>query len=102
MIKLKTETQVALIVANVVKACTDITKLNGTGYGYVYQCCGFIAHYNIHGFIAYYQGEQSSLREDLIRNARMNQWDNFRPGQDNYEYYMQKKAIYNKILAGIS
>lgn len=102
MLKLMTDRQADLIVANLVKACKDITKLNGTGYGYIYLCCGFIAHYNIHGFVDYYREGQPSLREDIIRNARANQWDNFRQGEWNYEYYMQKKAIYNRILAGIS
>ena len=43
-----------LIVSNVVKACKDITLLNKTGYNFLYLASGFIAHYNLHGFIDFY------------------------------------------------
>jgi hypothetical protein len=94
-----TESKKQLIVSNVVKACKDITKLNKTGYGFIYLASGFIAHYGLGGFIEYYQGE--SLRNDIIRNARQNQWDNFHPGEENYEYYMSKKDVYNRIIEAL-
>ena len=87
------------IVKNVVSACKNINKLNRTGYGFIYQANGFIAHYDLHGFIAYYT--ENSLRADIKENARQNQWDNFRQGEENYEYYMSMKAIYNAILEQI-
>jgi hypothetical protein len=96
MIKPLTERQQALIVANVLKALKDITKLNKTGYHFLYLASGFIAHYNLYGFIDYYKGE--SLRADILRNQSMNQWNNFREGEENYDYYMSKKAVYNAIL----
>lgn len=95
-----TPRQQALIVSNVVKAVKNIDNLNKTGYNFVYQCSGFIAHYDLYGFIASYTGE--SLKRDLLSYAGQNQWNNFRPGESNYEYYMSKRAVYNQILAAIA
>lgn len=88
------------IVKNVVRACDDITKLNGTGYKYINLASGFIAHYNLHGFKDYY--ERNSLKHDILANAQNNQWLNFRPGDENYEYYQQKAMIYNRIVELLS
>jgi hypothetical protein len=41
------------------------------------------------------------LKEDLISYAGQNQWKNFRPGEQNYEYYMSKADVYNRILEEI-
>lgn len=95
-----TERQKTLIVSNVVKACENIKKLNGTGYKFLYLCSGFIAHYNRYGFIQAYN-EPESLKFNLIKNSKQNQWDNFRPGDQDYDYYMSKKDVYNRILAKI-
>lgn len=94
-----TERQATLIVNNVVRACSDITKLNGTGYKYINLCSGFIAHFNRYGFIDYYS--RNSLREDILRNAEMNKWRNFRPGDRDYDYYMAKADIYRRIVESI-
>ena len=97
MLELKTDRQCILIVNNVVAACKDINKLNKTGYDFINIASGFIAHYNLHGFIDYYGREGNCLLVDILRNKANNQWDNFHPGEENYEYYMQKKQIYNAI-----
>ena len=94
-----TERQKTLIVSNVVKACKNIDNLNKTGYNFVYNCSGFIAHYDLYGFIASYTGE--SLKRDLISYAGQNQWKNFRPGERDYDYYMSKADVYNRIVAQI-
>jgi hypothetical protein len=94
-----TERQKTLIVSNVLKAVKNIDNLNKTGYNFVYQCSGFIAHYDLYGFIASYTGE--SLKRDLISYAGQNQWNNFRPGERDYEYMMAKKDVYNRIVAQI-
>jgi len=94
-----TERQKALIVSNVVKAVKNIDNLNKTGYNFVYQCSGFIAHYDMYGFIASYTGE--SLKQDLVSYAGQNQWKNFRPGERDYDYYMAKADVYNRILSQI-
>jgi hypothetical protein len=96
-----TDRQKTLIVANVVRACKDIQALNkGTGYNFLYQCSGFIAHYDLYGFIEAYR-EPGKLRRDILDFARQNQWSNFRPGERDYEYMMAKKDVYNRIVAQI-
>lgn len=94
-----TERQKALIVSNVVKSVKNIDNLNKTGYNFVYQCSGFIAHYDMYGFIASYSGE--SLKQDLVSYAGQNQWRNFRPGERDYDYYQAKADVYNRILSQI-
>lgn len=94
-----TERQKSLIVSNIVKACKNIDNLNKTGYKFIYLCSGFIAHYDLYGFIASYTGE--SLKRDIISYAGQNQWSNFREGDRDYEYYMSKKDVYNRILSQI-
>lgn len=95
-----TERQKALIVSNVVKAVRNIDNLNRTGYKYLYLCSGFIAHYDLYGFISAYS-DPGKLKRDLIDNAGQNQWRNFRPGERDYDYYMSKADVYNRILAQI-
>jgi len=91
-----TERQKTLIVNNVVKAVKNIDNLNKTGYNFLYLASGFIAHYDLYGFIASYTGQ--SLKQDIISFAGQNQWNNFRPGERDYDYYMAKKDVYNRIL----
>jgi hypothetical protein len=100
MIAPLTERQKTLIVNNVVAACLNIDKLNNTGYNYLYLASGFIAHYNLTGFITNYRW--TDLRQTIIDNARMNMWTNFREGDQNYDYYMSKADVYKRILAAIT
>ena len=94
-----TERQKSLIVNNVVKACRNIDSLNKTGYNYLYLCGGFIAHYDLYGFISHYT--DTNLKHDIVSFAGQNQWKNFHPGDNNYEYYMSKADVYNRILKEI-
>ena len=94
-----TERQKTLSVNNVVKAVKNIDSLNQTGYRFLYLASGFIAHYDLHGFIDFYR--YISLKNDLIGFANSNQWKNFHPGETDYEYYMSKADVYNRILAEI-
>ena len=94
-----TDRQQTLIVNNVVAACKDITKLNKTGYNFLYLASGFIAHYDLHGFIDFYN--HVSLKNDIVGFANQNQWKNFCPGERDYEYYMSKADVYNRILQEI-
>ena len=89
-----------LIVKNLVAACKDIRKLNSRGYGFIYLASGFIAHYNIHGFMAAHESP-GLLRDCILDNRANNQWDNFRPGERDYEYYMSKKDVYNRVCDAI-
>jgi hypothetical protein len=95
-----TERQKALIVSNLVKACRNIDNLNKTGYKYINLCSGFIAHYDLYGFISAYS-EPNSLKRDIISYAGQNQWRNFHPGERDYDYYMSKADVYNRIVAQI-
>ena len=99
MLTLMTEKEKQLTIKNVVSAVKDIDKLNKRGYNFLYLSCGFIAHYNIFGFIEYYK--ETSLKEDILGNQSNNQWDNFREGEKDYEYHHQKKEIYNEICKQI-
>jgi len=94
-----TERQKTLIVSNVVKAVKNIDNLNKTGYKFINLCSGFIAHYDLYGFIANYS--DGSLKRDILSYAGQNQWKNFRPGESNYDYYMSKADVYNRIVAQI-
>lgn len=91
-----TERQATLIVNNVVRAIKNIEKLNRTGYKFLNLCSGFIAHYNLNGFKDFYRTH--SLKQDIIQNSGSNQWLNFRPGDRDYEYYMSKARVYNRII----
>lgn len=95
---LKTPNQVRLIVLSFrnVFAHNEISKLTKSAYNYIYLCSGFIAHYDVWGFRGHY-ADVESLKRDILRNLRANQWSNFRPGEKDYEYYMQKRDIYNMI-----
>jgi len=94
-----TQRQKELIAKNVLAACKDIEKLNKTGYDFLYLAQGFIAHYNLGGFKAYYS--DGSLQRDIERNARANQWNNFRKGERDADYYHSKRDCYNMILGGL-
>ena len=70
--------------------------LTKAAYNFIMLSSGFIAHYNIHGFIAEYS-DTSHFAKAILDNQSNNQWNNFRPGERDYDYMMQKKMIYNKI-----
>ena len=99
MLKPLTEQQQKNIARNVLAACKDISKLNKTGYNFLCLASGFIAHYDINGFKAYYS-EPGSLQADIEANARQNQWANFRAGERDADYYHSKRDTYNRILGG--
>ena len=99
MLTLLTPRQETLIVNNVVAACDDINKLNRTGYRFINLASGFIAHYDLYGFIAHYSS--NDLRDDIQNNFDANKWTNFRPGEENYDYYRQKARIYQSIVERI-
>lgn len=94
--ELKTKNQEQRIIKNVVAACKGINQMNKQGYDFLYLSSGFIAHYNLYGFMDYYS-DAGSLEKDILLNQKWNQWDNFHSGERDYAYYMQKKNIYNQI-----
>ena len=94
-----TQRQKTLIVNNVLRAVKDINQLNKTGYNFLYLCSGFIAHYNLGGFKSHYS--DYSLRDDILQYAGYNKWSNFRPGDENYEYYRSKADVYQAIVQSL-
>lgn len=74
----------------------DIDKLTKAAYNFIMLSSGFIAHYDINGFKSVYE-DVDLFKQDILSNQRMNQWANFREGEPNYDYYMQKRDIYNHI-----
>jgi len=89
----------ALIIKNVLAACGNIEKLNKTGYDFLYQCSGFIAHYDLEGFKEYYR--DNSLVADIEANHAQNQWRNFKEGERFAAFYHSKRDIYNAILGNL-
>ena len=95
-----TQRQQTLIVNNVIRACKDINALNKMGYNFLYLAQGFIANFSIYGFKHVYS--KRSLKEEILRFADRNQWNNFHPGDKDYEYYMTKKNVYNRIAHALA
>jgi hypothetical protein len=91
--------QQSLIVKNVIRACEDIDKLNGTGYKYLYLANGFIAHYNLGGFKDYYSSRD--LTADILDHQEDNTWRNFSPDCANYAYYKSKREVYKRICEAL-
>lgn len=98
--QLKSPSEVKSIVASFSKIfkTRDSGNLTKAAYGFIHIASGFIAHYDIHGFREEYSNV-NQLRQEIFANADMNQLSNFRTGERDYEYYMQKRDIYNQIVA---
>jgi hypothetical protein len=84
------------IIRDCVKAADTIETLTDRAYRFLNLSSGFIAHYNKWGFMTHYR-KPGSLKRDILTCQNHNQWENFRPGERGYEYYMQKKRIYNAV-----
>jgi hypothetical protein len=97
---LRTNRQADLIVSNLRKVFEtgEIKHLSNSSYKFLYLCSGFIAHYNLYGFRAEYENV-NDLKLNLARSYGANQWRNFHVGERDYEYYMEKRDIYNRICA---
>ena len=95
---LKTPRQEQLIVASVRKVLQtgDIEYLTKQAYDFIMLSSGFIAHYNLYGFMEEYR-DVEKLRRELLANQRHNQWFNFNSSDKDYSYMMQKKHIYNNL-----
>lgn len=91
-----TENQKTRLVNNILAACDDVEKLNKQSYKFLHLANGFIAHYSIWGFMDYYE-EPNKLRKAILYNQVFNQWSNFKPLDKDYDYYMAKKEVYNRI-----
>lgn len=98
-----TPRQADLIVSSIRKVMTtgNINNLTKLAYQFLYLSSGFIAHCNLDGFRDEY-ADVEMLRFHIQRNQAVNQWRNFRPGEHDYDYMMQKRDIYNRVCAAIS
>lgn len=74
----------------------DISKLTRKAYNFIMLSVGFIAHYNLEGFRGYYS-DVEHLKRDILKYQNLNQRENFRGCDSNYEYYSQKAKIYKMI-----
>ena len=90
------------IVKSIVAAAQtgDMTKLTKAAYTFIMLASGFIAHYDYFGFRAYYE-DNGTFKADILAFQQQNQWANFRQGERDYEYMMQKKQIYNAICQAL-
>lgn len=96
--ELLTLRQTDLIVSSIRKVfeTNDINNLTNSAYKFLNLSSGFIAHYNLYGFRDAY-ANVNGLKHQLAQNYGSNQWNNFHPGENGYDYMMQKKEIYNRI-----
>ena len=92
--------QMKMIANNIRKviATANIDHLTKQSYNFLYLSSGFIAHYNLYGFRAEYENT-NRLANHIMDNQPHNQWNNFRPGEKDYDYYMAKKECYNMVCA---
>ena len=99
MLTLTTPAQIQRIVNSVKRVFekNDIQQLTKQAYEFLYLSSGFIAHYNLYGFQSTYENVDL-LARDILDNKCMNQWSNFHEGEEDYEYMMQKKDIYNQLV----
>lgn len=100
MLQPMTDREMELTVKNILSACRDIRKLNKRGYNFLYLASGFIAHYNIFGFMDAYS-EPGSLRRAILANRRANEWNNFSPADRDYTYYKAKAIVYDRLCRAL-
>jgi hypothetical protein len=84
------------IIRDCVKAAKEIRSMTDRAYKFLYLADGFIAHCDKQGFAEYYE-EPGSLKKDIFDYQRENQYRNFGPEDEDYDYFMQKKKIYHTI-----
>jgi len=84
------------IIRDCVKAARNIETMTDRAYHFLYCSNGFIAHYDKYGFMEEYR-DPGSLKKAIFYFQMDNQNNNFHPNDDAYDYYMQKKKIYNEI-----
>jgi hypothetical protein len=84
------------IIRDCVEASYNIDNLTDKAYRFLKNSIGFIAHYDRLNFMRCYC-EPGSLKQDILEFQYQNQRGGFRPGEPEYEYYMQQRNIYNTI-----
>ena len=87
----------ARIIKNILAACRDITCLSMEAYRWIHIKAGFIAHYDLEGFIEEYQTCQN-LRDNILANQIHNTSCNRSRKDRDYPYYLQQCEMYQQIV----
>ena len=82
---------------NILAACRDITCLSLEAYRWIHIKAGFIAHYDLGGFIEEYQTCQN-LRDNILANQIHNTSCNRSRKDKDYPYYLQQCEMYQQIV----
>jgi hypothetical protein len=89
--------KVSRIVFNILAACRDIRCLTLESYRWLHLRAGFIAHYDLDGFIEEYQTCQN-LRDNILANQIHNTSCNRSRNDRDYPYYLQQCEMYEQIV----
>ena len=85
------------VMNNILAACRDITCLSLEAYRWIHIKAGFIAHYDLEGFIEEFQTCQN-LRDNILANQIHNTSCNRSRKDKDYPYYMQQCEMYQQIV----
>jgi hypothetical protein len=85
------------VMNNILAACRDITCLSLEGYRWIHLRAGFIAHYDLEGFIEEYQTCRN-LRDNILANQIHNTCCNRSRKDRDYPYYLQQCEMYQQIV----
>ena len=95
-----TSEKVARIINNVLAACKEITHLSMESYRWLHLKAGFVAHFDLEGFIEEYQTCQN-LRDNILVNQIHNTSCNRSKKDSEYPYYLQQSEMYNQIVKSL-
>ena len=85
------------VLNNILAACRDITCLSLEAYRWIHLRAGFIAHFDLDGFIEEYQTCQN-LRDNILANQIHNTCCNRSKKDKDYDYYLQQCDMYQQIV----
>lgn len=81
----------------------DTAKMKRATYNFLYLMSGFIAHYDINGFISYYS-DVRDLLNDILRSSDIARPDYYREGfftgegkELQRDYYISKAETYKQL-----
>ncbi len=95
-----TPDKVTRIINNILEACRDISCLSLESYRWLNMKAGFIAHFDLEGFIEEYQTCQN-LRENILANQIHNTCCNRSRKDKEYAYYLQQCEMYQQIVEAL-
>jgi hypothetical protein len=85
------------MIGNILDACREIRKLSLEAYRWIHLRAGFIAHYDLEGFIEEYQTCQN-LRDNIIANQIHNTSCNRSRKDRDYPYCLEQCEMYQQIV----